>query len=217
MPCHLVPVADVVGNHVLAGGHPRAPVRVHDVLVLDDLLHGPEEVPHVVVLGPVELGGVQLFLRPLQGGAGLRVEVLAVEHHRLLVVAEDGDLGAIQQLEALAGVRAVADDVPQAHDPLDPLAGHVVEHRAEGLDVGVDVGEQGNRHAATSRPHAGGQRAIIRRDAVREMEFCSPIPGTPSALCIPPVWLIGFLYPQGLWWGVSKGGSRPPRDERERA
>ena len=43
------------GDDVLARGHPRAAVRVHHVAVLDDLLHGPEEVPEIVVLGPLEL------------------------------------------------------------------------------------------------------------------------------------------------------------------
>ena len=50
------------------------------------------------------------------------------------------------QVQALARVRAVADDVPEADDTIDALLLNVSQYGGECFEVAVDVTDQGLSH-----------------------------------------------------------------------
>ena len=101
---------------------------------------------------------LQLVARPEDGPLGGRVEPVGVEHGPLVVVAEQDELAVHDQVDALARVRAVADDVAQAVDLLDRLLRlDVVQDGLEGFQVAVDVADDG-LHAWTLPDWAGSNR-----------------------------------------------------------
>src|SRR5207253_3878619 len=100
--------------------------------------------------------------RPLGGGARERIEPRQRElaGHAVLVIAGHEQLGALgHELDARGGIGSVADEVAQAEHAVD-LPRAIGEHRAEGLEVAVDVGQ--NRV-----PHSGGGAELLA-DAVED-------------------------------------------------
>ena len=89
----------------------------------------------------------ELGPRPEDGPLGRLVEPVGVEHRPLVVVAQQDELAVHHQVDALARVRAVADDVAEAVDLADALGFDVRQHGLEGFQVAVDV--------ADDRLHAG--------------------------------------------------------------
>ena len=94
---------------------------------------------------------------------GARVESFGIEQRPLVVIAQDADVQRHHQVDALARIGAIADDVPQAVDLLDPLTTDVGQHRLEGFEVAMDVADQGTLHE--SRPYvAQASRKRVQRD-----------------------------------------------------
>ncbi len=71
---------------------------------------------------------------------GHRVELgrRALEH-RQVVVAHQAELEVLEEVDDPAGVRAVADQIAQEEDALDPPLAQVFEDRQQGLEVPVNV------------------------------------------------------------------------------
>jgi hypothetical protein len=75
------------------------------------------------------------------------VEAVGIEQRPLIVVAEQHEAAAIaDEPDALAGIRPVADDVAEAEDGIDPLAVDILEDHLEGLEVSVNVADDGPLH-----------------------------------------------------------------------
>ena len=75
------------------------------------------------------------------------VEAVGVEHGALVVVAQQHHLALHDEVDALAGVGAVADHVPEAIGFRDGVFLDVLEDRLEGLKVTVDVADDGLHEA----------------------------------------------------------------------
>jgi hypothetical protein len=107
-------------------------------------------------------GGVQTL--ELAIGCTVRAAaVVEVAADRVVVVAVDGRDGALLYERAdLVGMRAVADQIPAAVDPLDAEVVDVRQRRLQRRQVAVDVGDHCNgavrRRAGVRRAHA--QQAI---------------------------------------------------------
>jgi hypothetical protein len=76
------------------------------------------------------------------------------------VVAQQDELALHDQVHALPGVRAVADDVPQAVGLLDVLRLDVLKDRLQRLEVAVDIAYE-RLHARNLRGDGGAPEAGI--------------------------------------------------------
>src|SRR5579875_3668559 len=65
---------------------------------------------------------LELVAGPEDGPLGADIEAFRVEHRPLIMVPQQGHLAGLHhQVDALAGIRPIADDVAQAIDLGDPL------------------------------------------------------------------------------------------------
>ena len=80
---------------------------------------------------------------PEDGPLGRRIEAFRIEHGALIVIAQEDDLAFHDQIDALARIGPVADDVAQAIDFGDVLRFDVLEHRLQGLEIAVDIADDG--------------------------------------------------------------------------
>src|SRR5436305_3588944 len=93
-----------------------------------------------------------VIARPEGGVLGGVVEALAVigAGGHAVVIAADVELRAVHlahDIEDLVRLRAVADEVAEADDLLVLLAADAVHHRAQGLDVRVEIADDEGPHA----------------------------------------------------------------------
>jgi hypothetical protein len=114
------------------------------------VLEVAEEVPEIGLAYAVVLVGVDLIPGPLDRPLRLVVEPGGDEEGRLLVVPEDGVGELHGYLDAGPGVGPVPDDVPQTDDLRALLLLDVLQDRPEGLEVRVDIGDDG---ASTGHGH----------------------------------------------------------------
>jgi hypothetical protein len=107
--------------------------------------------------------------RPL----GADVESVRVEESPLVVVAEDHDLAFLpHELDALAGIRPVADDVAQTIDGIDLLPFDILEHGLERLEVAVDIADDGPLHSC--RPYDPADRISGRMLVAEKLTLRTP-------------------------------------------
>ena len=110
-------------------------------------------------------GVLELLAGPEDRPLGAGVEALGVEHGALVVVAQEADAQFLDhQVEALARVGPVADDVAQAEDFVDALAGDVGKHCLECFQVAVDVADDRplhRRRLASACIEVNSQRGAI--------------------------------------------------------
>src|SRR5262249_17183157 len=103
-----------------------------------------EELPAAFADLPGLRGLLELIAGPHDGPLGRGVESVRVEQGPLVVVAEEDQLAVHHQVDALAGVRAVADDVPEAVNAfIRVLLGNVVQDGLECFQVAVDIADDG--------------------------------------------------------------------------
>ncbi len=144
----LLRVEDVGREDVLARRVARRAVDVLDAVPLlrvDRERQVAEELPaHVAELGVVRLD-VELLAGPVDRHLRLRVEPDGAVEHRLLVVAEEGELELrAGDVHAVDRVRAVADHVAEAEDLVGLVALDVLEDGGQRLDVGVEIADDGD-------------------------------------------------------------------------
>src|SRR5205823_3854396 len=84
-------------------------------------------------------------------------EAVRVEHRPLIVVAQEDHLALHDQVDALARVGAVADDVAEAVDLGDVVLRDVGQDGLECFEVAVDVADE--RFHAEDLPGTGGGRS----------------------------------------------------------
>ena len=98
------------------------------------------------------LRGAELLPRPVYRLPRPLVEVVVTPHaaRRLVVIARNHDgAGLPDQAQACVRVGVVADDVAQADDGVRP-GRCVVQHRLQGFEIGVQVGDNRVFHDVTS-------------------------------------------------------------------
>src|SRR5262249_44670725 len=140
---HLALVVDVLGEDVLVERVARRPVDVEVALLLEGAGAFGEELPASFAGLAALTAGLELGAGPEHGPLGGGLEALGVEHGPLVVVAQEDHLALHDQVHALARVGAVADDVPQAVDLSDIVLVDVLEDGLQGLEVAVDVADDG--------------------------------------------------------------------------
>ena len=112
-----------------------------------DPRHRAEKIPAAIDLIAIAGGVLQLLAGPKDRPLGAAVEPFRVEHGALIVVTQQSDAAlSDHQVEALAGVGTVADDVAQAVDFVDPLIGDMRHHGLQGFEVAVDVADDRALH-----------------------------------------------------------------------
>ena len=87
------------------------------------------------------VAGFEHLARPEDGAFGAGVEALGIEQRALVVIAEQAGLARHHEIDALARVWAVTDDVAEAVNLLDSLLFDVREDSLKGLEVGVDIAD----------------------------------------------------------------------------
>ena len=139
---HLLLVVDVFGEDVLVHRVPRRAVHVQPVGIALHAGQAAEEVPPRVDGVAVSRGVLELVAGPEDGPFGPAVKTFRVEQRGLVVVAQQAELAVLDnEVQALAGVRPVADDVAEADDLVDALIANVGEHRLERLEIPVNVAD----------------------------------------------------------------------------
>src|SRR3990172_10708744 len=129
------------GVEIFPDGPAEGAVNEGDVIPSLNFSQAVEESPFV---------RHQMGLRSFCGGGGVRVKVFGADgaRSRALVVAGDHHgLEASQARDAFAWLRAVAYAVPQGPDGVDWGAPpSIAEDGFEGVEVGVDVGDDEGAH-----------------------------------------------------------------------
>ena len=114
-----------------------------------------EKVPALGVVGRVAGGAFQLVAGPEDGPLGAGVEAFGIEQGPLVVIAQQADVALHHQVDALARVRPIADDVPQAVDLGDALLPDIRQHGLERFEIAVDIANQCALHAIAQFTPAG--------------------------------------------------------------
>ena len=121
----------------------RGAVHEEITVFLEDARPVGQELPAFFLGLALFAGRFQLATRPKDGSLRWRIEPVGIEHRALIVVAEQDNLALHHQVDALARVRAVADDVAQAIDVGNIVALYVLQDGLKRLEVAVDVAYQG--------------------------------------------------------------------------
>lgn len=117
---HLASVVHVFGEDVFVGRIARRTVDELEFAVVDESRQFAEEVPPSVDLCGTAFATVQLVASPVDRSECHWVEAIWIKQGRLVVVAKNGVFAPTHhQIQALAWIGAVADDVTQAYDFLD--------------------------------------------------------------------------------------------------
>lgn len=86
----------------------------------------------------------------MTGSSGLGIEVIQIDlaQRSPVMIAGNADVLILaKELDALPGVRAVANDISQAPDTINPSPLiDIVEHCLEGSQITVDVGDNRKAH-----------------------------------------------------------------------
>src|SRR6478735_2079324 len=105
-----------------------------------------EELPALSIVRWIAARTFQLLARPKNRPLSAGVETFRIEQSALVVIAEDAHLALHHQIDALARVRSVPDDVAQAEDFGDSLGADVGQHGLERFEVAVDVANESSLH-----------------------------------------------------------------------
>ena len=146
-------VIDVFGEDVFVERPAGRPVHVHKVALHMVAGQLPEEVAQQVRRVPRQ-PVVQFDLaagpadRPLRAG----VEPVRIKERALVVIAQDHDTAPVpHELDALAGIWPVAHHVAQTDHVVHSLPVDIGEDGLEGLEVAVDVADDGPLHVRFQR------------------------------------------------------------------
>ena len=91
---------------------------------------------------------LKLCSRPADGPFGANIEAIGIKQGALIMVAQQNHAAAIaNDAGTLTWVRAIAHHVTKAEDFFCGLLFDILQHRLEGLEVAVDVANNGPLHA----------------------------------------------------------------------
>ena len=112
---HLLDVLGVLRHHIFAGrlagaavGEQEGPVLSVQLQVVEDLQAAGADL--------VVTSRVEMFTSPINRPLGARIEVLGAVEQGFFVVAHEDAAAALNEVEALTRIRAIANDIAQAHD-----------------------------------------------------------------------------------------------------
>ena len=88
----------------------------------------------------------KLLPRPKDRSFGPGIEAFGIEQCPLVVVAQDDNLAIPNSVDALARVRAVANDVAETVNLLNSLRLDIREDRVEGFQVSMNVADDGSQN-----------------------------------------------------------------------
>ena len=145
---HLERIVDVLGEYILVERPPSRSMDKQQGAFGMGAGQFTKKI-HQLAVGVPRHGVVVFELRPRPADRPLRanIEAIRVEQRSLVVVAEDHQAAAVaDERDALAGIRTVADDVAQTTHRIDLLPIDVRENRLEGLEVAMDVADNGPLH-----------------------------------------------------------------------
>ncbi len=139
---HLATVVDVFREDVLvervAGG------SVHEdavaILVASGTL--PQELPTARPVIGARRVVFELGTGPENCSFGTRIEAFGVEKGALVVISQKANVRLHHFVDALARVWTVANDIPQTVNLGCPLSADIIQNRAQGLNIAVNVANQ---------------------------------------------------------------------------
>ena len=105
-----------------------------------------EEPPALGHLLGITIGHFELIAGPKDGPLGAAGKAFRVIEGALVVVAEDRLVEAENAVDAFPRVRTVADNIAQAVNTIDAFAGDVRQDGLKGLQIGVDIADDGAFH-----------------------------------------------------------------------
>ena len=161
---HLPLIVDVLGKDVFVERIAGRTVHVQEAVLAAVARQLAQEVPPLGVVGRIAARALQLVAGPEDRPLGPGVETLGIEQRALIVIAQQADVAAHHQIDALARIRAVADDVAQAIHLGDALLLDIRQNRLEGFEVAVDIADQCALHAGLD----SRQKALQPRSAPRQ-------------------------------------------------
>ena len=101
-----------------------------------------QKVPTSIDLIAAAVGALELVAGPKDGSLGAAVESFGIKHRALIVVAQKADLGFVDhQVETLARVRTVANDIAQAINLVYLLVSNMRKHRLKRFEVAMNVAD----------------------------------------------------------------------------
>ena len=83
--------------------------------------------------------GFELASRPEDGLFGGCVEAFGVEQRAAVVIAEHTELELHHDIQALAGLGTITDDIAQANDSVDVLGFNVLKDRLQCSQIAVNI------------------------------------------------------------------------------
>jgi hypothetical protein len=90
-----------------------------------------------------------MSVRPLGSDPSMWVEVMEPTkvERRFIVIAEDNERSSLaNESQAFVWVRPISDDVAKTNDAINALVVYDPKSCPEGLNVRVDIGDNGNAH-----------------------------------------------------------------------
>src|SRR5690348_4301122 len=100
----------------------------------------PQKFPASLI--PRRISLFELFARPENGPLGAGIESFRIEQRSLIVVPQEAQLAGKDAIDALAGIRPVADDVSQTIDFRQSLFLDIRENRIQRFQVSVYVANE---------------------------------------------------------------------------
>src|SRR5262249_13384033 len=122
-----------------------------------------QEPPALGHLLGIAVRHFELLAGPKNGPLGPAGKAFRIIQSALIVIAEDRLIEAQHAIDALAGIRPVADDIAQAIDAVDALAGDVGQDGFERLEITVNIADNGPFHA--TYPTSNGRPEHCRAPA----------------------------------------------------
>ena len=125
----------------------RRTVNVEEAVIAVAARQLAQKVPAAGVVLRIALGAFQLLPGPKNGAFGSGIEPFGIEQRTLVVIAQEAHLALHGQIDALARIGTVADNIAQAEDLGDPLGTNVGQHSLKCFEVAVNVADEGSLHA----------------------------------------------------------------------
>ena len=140
---HFFAVLRIFGKDVLVGRLTRRTMYKQRTALAMRAWHLAQVLhPAATCFGAV-FAKLQLRSRPKDRLLGSNVEPFGIKQRTAIVVAQNTELELHRLVQALAGVRTVANHIAKAHDPIDVLSSNVFQYGFQCRQVSVNVAQDG--------------------------------------------------------------------------
>ena len=139
---HLALVKNMLWKDVLVRRITGRTVNEHEFAFVLEPWQLAKKIPSIVRVGDRTDACVELVPRPVNRLECHRVKAVWIKQGGLVMVTEDRDLGIpANEIEALAGIWAIADDIAKAINLVDSDRAYIIQHRLECFEVSMDVAD----------------------------------------------------------------------------